>query len=93
MILPRGPEGPRRVGRVCCAQSDSNPTTEEPKLKRYTERQNATRPKKVRYLFQLLHVQRLVQVQTSVLIFAGGRVDEPLQEPLRIKREVRHEDD
>lgn len=42
--------------------------------------------KRWQYLFQLLHVQRLVQVQAGVLVFAGGRIDEPLQESLQEKQ-------
>jgi hypothetical protein len=34
------------------------------------------------YLLQLLHVERLIQVQTSILILVGSRVNEPLQESL-----------
>lgn len=37
-------------------------------------------------LLQLLHVERLVQVQAGVLVLSGGRVGEPLQEPLQAKR-------
>lgn len=41
---------------------------------------------KWRHLFQLLHVEWLVEVQAGVLVFSGGLVDEPLQEPLRAIR-------
>lgn len=37
------------------------------------------------HLLQLLHVQRLIQIQTSVLVFIGTGVDEPLQEPLQVE--------
>lgn len=38
------------------------------------------------HLLQFLHVQRLIQIQTSVLVFVGTGVNEPLQEPLRVKK-------
>lgn len=37
------------------------------------------------YLLQFLHVQRLIQIQTSVFVFIGTGVNEPLQEPLQVK--------
>lgn len=42
---------------------------------------------RVSYLFQFLHVQRLVQVQTSVLVLCGCWVDEPLQKPLEAQEQ------
>lgn len=44
------------------------------------------RSRQQQHLLQLLHVERLVQVQAGVLVLSGGGVGEPLQEPLQAKR-------